>query len=396
MGKWNVALIGAGRRGAGAHLPVLAKLSDTVHLVAICDINETVAKETAAKYGVRPYVNIRDLVANEPLDIAIVTVPGDAHHAVCVYLAEHGIHVLCETPIASTLRLADLMIRAAEKNGTVLEIAENYYRNPIERLKTEALRAGVIGEVSRIYRIFHEGGYHGMSLLRLRAGGNPVSILGVTHSSPVVPHTDRMKRRHTSEHWLLSYLDFDNGVSATMIYSNVIHARSLGRGVGGVSQIDGTAGTIVGDTFYGVPAEELESGAVAKPYEPRRILRDVEGVKVVERIELELPGQTITWENPFAHLPLSEGQIAIADELFSVIRALETQKTPEYGAAAGRLDQEMSLASAESARRGRATVTFPLQEPTPGELAAEAQYEQKYGVRADDLEGLLDVFFPRI
>jgi len=255
MRKWNLALIGAGRRGAGAHLPVIAKLTETVHFVAVCDINESTAKEVAERYGVRPYVNIRDLVANESLDIAVVTVPADAHHAVCVFLAEHGVHVLCETPIAPTRRLADLMIHAAEKNGTVLEIAENYYRAPIERFKTEVIRAGIIGEVSRIYRIFYEGGYHGMSMLRLRAGGNPVSILGVTHSSPVVPHTDRMKRRHTSEGWSLGYLDFDNGAAAIMIYSNVIHARSLGRGVGGVSQIDGTAGTLVGDTLYVVPSE---------------------------------------------------------------------------------------------------------------------------------------------
>jgi hypothetical protein len=205
-----------------------------------------------------------------------------------------------------------------------------------------------------------------------------------------------MKRRHTSEGWSLGYLDFDNGASAIMIYSNVIHARSLGRGVGGVSQIDGSAGTIVGDTIYCVPSEELDSGAVAKPFEPRRITRDVDGVKVVERIEAELPGRIVVWENPFAHLPLSEGQVAIADELLSVVKALETNSAPEYGAAAGRLDQEMSLASAESSQRGRATVTFPLVEPTHGEISTEARYERQYGVRADDLEGLLDVFFPRL
>jgi len=111
---------------------------------------------------------------------------------------------------------------------------------------------------------------------------------------------------------------------------------------------------------------------------------------------VELPGQTIVWENPLAHLPLSEGQVAVADELLSVVKALETKSPPEYGAAAGRLDQEMSLASAESSRRGRATVTFPLVEPTEGELATEARYERQYGVRADDIEGLLDVVFPRV
>ena len=395
MAKLNLALVGAGRRGAGAHLPVIPKLSDTYDFVAICDIDEKVANEKAEQYGVRAYTNIRDMVANEDLDVVDVTVPGPAHHAVCVYLADHGIHVVCETPIAVTRRLSDMMIEAAQRNGTVLEIAENYYRNPIERFKSEVIRRGIIGKVGRIYRIFHEGGYHGMSMLRIRAGGNPTQILGITHSMPVVKHTDRMKRTHTAENWSLGYLDFDTGATAIMIYSNVIHARSLGRKIGGVSQVDGSAGTIVDDTVYVVPAEELETGAVAKPYEPRRITEEVDGVKVLKRIEIDFPGETVVWENPLAHLPLSEGQIAVADEILSVARAIETGEPPEYGAEAGRLDQEMSLAMAESSRRNRETLTFPIDDPTEGEARIHERFAEEYGAPADDIEGLLDVFFPR-
>ena len=43
MSKLNIALVGAGRRGAGAHLPVIAKLKDVYNLVAICDIDEEAA-----------------------------------------------------------------------------------------------------------------------------------------------------------------------------------------------------------------------------------------------------------------------------------------------------------------------------------------------------------------
>jgi predicted dehydrogenase len=395
MAKWNLALVGAGRRGGGAHLPVIPKLSESYNFVAVCDINEAVATEHAERYGVHAYTNLREMVAEENLDVVDVTVPGEAHHAVCVYLAQRGIHVLCETPIASTLTLSDMMIRAAQENGVVLEIAENYYRAPIERFKTELIRAGVVGDVSRIYRIFHEGGYHGMSMLRLRAGGNPVSVLGITHSTPVIPITDRMKRHHTSDNWSLGYLDFDNDVSALMVYSNVIHARSLGRGVRGVSQIDGSAGTIVGDTVYAVPPEDLDKGAVAKPHEPRRVTQTVDGVNALSRIEMELPGQTLAWENPLAHLPLTEGQVAVADELLSVARALDTGRPPEYGAAAGRLDQEMNLAAAESSRQARTTLHFPFEESSESQARTRERFLREYGVPPDDVEGMLDVFFPR-
>ena len=48
MSKLSIALIGAGRRGAGAHLPVIAKLTDVYNLVAICDMDESTAREAPA------------------------------------------------------------------------------------------------------------------------------------------------------------------------------------------------------------------------------------------------------------------------------------------------------------------------------------------------------------
>src|SRR5438132_3761144 len=98
MEKLNIALIGAGRRGRGAHLPVLARLTDAFNFVAVCDVDSEVAASVAAEYGVRAYSSVRDLVKNERLDAADVTVPGDAHPAIVCFLAQHGVHVLVETP----------------------------------------------------------------------------------------------------------------------------------------------------------------------------------------------------------------------------------------------------------------------------------------------------------
>ena len=177
--------------------------------------------------------------AQEELDVVDITVPGVAHHAIACFIADAGVHILCETPIAVTLPTADLMIESAKTNNVKLEIAENYYRAPRERFLSKVIAADVIGTVARIYRIFYEGGYHGMSMLRLRAGGEPKSALGITQTTPVIPIIDRMKRHHTSERWSLGFIEFDTNATALMVYSNVIHARSLGRGQTGISQIDG-------------------------------------------------------------------------------------------------------------------------------------------------------------
>ena len=395
MSKLNIALVGAGRRGGGAHLPVIAKLKDVYNLVAICDIDEETATRYAKEYGATPYTNVRALVANEELDIVDITVPGVAHHAIACFMADAGVHILCETPIAVTLPTADLMIECAKANNVKLEIAENYYRAPRERFLSKVIEADVIGEVARIYRIFYEGGYHGMSMLRLRAGGEPKSALGITQTTPVIPIIDRMKRHHTSERWSLGFIEFDNNATALMVYSNVIHARSLGRGQTGISQIDGSKGTIVGEDIYVTPDDELESGAKGVAYQPKRTTIDVDGTNVIENISLELPDQTVTWENPLKNYPLSEGQIAVADELLSIATAVLNDSEPEYGAALGRQDQEMNIAMGESGKRSKETITFPLTELTETEHDTHESYQQQYGHPIEDIEAGIDTFFPR-
>ena len=395
MSKLNIALVGAGRRGAGAHLPVIAKLKDVYNLVAVCDIDEAVATRYAKEYGATPYTNVRDLVAHEELDVVDITVPGVAHHAIGCFMADAGVHILCETPITVTLPTADLMIEHAKANNVKLEIAENYYRAPRERFLSKVIEADVIGEVARIYRIFYEGGHHGMSMLRLRAGGEPKSVLGITQTTPVIPIIDRMKRDHTSERWSLGFIEFDNNATALMVYSNVIHARSLGRGQTGISQIDGSKGTIVGEDIYVTPADELQSGAKGVAYRPKRTTIDVDGANVIDNISLELPEQTVTWENPLKNYPLSEGQIAVADELLSIATAVFNDTEPEYGAALGRQDQEMNIAMNESGNRSKETITFPLTELTETERGTHESYQEQYGHPIEDIEAGIDTFFPR-
>lgn len=395
MSKLNIALVGAGRRGAGAHLPVIAKLKDVYNLVAVCDIDDAAATRYAEEYGATPYTNVRDLVAHEALEVVDITVPGVAHHAIACFMADAGVHILCETPIAVTLPTADLMIEHAKANNVKLEIAENYYRAPRERFLSKVIEADIIGEVARIYRIFYEGGYHGMSMLRLRAGGEPQSALGITQTSPVIPIIDRMKRNHTSERWSLGFIEFDNNATALMVYSNVIHARSLGRGQTGISQIDGSKGTILGEDIYVTPADALQSGAKGVAYRPTRTTIDVDGVSVIDNISLELPEQTVTWENPLKNYPLSEGQIAVADELLSIATAVLNDTEPEYGAALGRQDQEMNIAMSESGNRSKETIAFPLTELTETERGTHESYQQQHGHPIEDIEAGIDTFFPR-
>ena len=341
---------------------------------------------------------MRDLVDGEELDVVDVVVPGDAHHPICCYLAEKGINIIVETPVSVTRPMTDMMVEAATRNNVKLEVAENYHRVPMARFQAKVIDSGIIGDVGRIYRIFYEGGYHGMSMLRLLAGSPPKSILGITHVTDVVPIIDRMKRHHSQENCTTSFLEFENGAAATMIYSNVIHARALGRKNAGISQIDGARGAIVGNTVYFTDPADYQSGAAAAAYEPQLSTIEVEGRQVLERISLELPDQEIAWQNPYAHLGIGENNgrgVDMADQLMSIANAVLHDSEPTYGVQEARLDQEMSLAASESALMNKQPLAFPLRSPSEAEERIQARFKETYGYDYTDIEPLLDIFYPR-
>jgi hypothetical protein len=181
----------------------------------------------------------------------------------------------------------------------------------------------------------------------------------------------------------------------------VVHARSLGRGQTGIGQIDGTQGTIVEETVHAVPAADLETGARAVAHPIQRRTRPSArpaggpGREVLEALFVELPGGTITWENPFARYDLAEWQVAVADELMSLARAVREGHPPEYGADRGRQDQEMNLAMEESARLGRRPLALPLGDLTQTEEAMHGELRRTYGCAPEDVEALVEQFFPR-
>ncbi|HET8627283.1 MAG TPA: Gfo/Idh/MocA family oxidoreductase [Thermomicrobiales bacterium] len=152
----RLAIVGCGGMGR-RHLAGLAELARTDHnnveLVAVCDLNErnaeALADEARALLGSRPRV-FRDMATMareaEGLEAADCTTDTGSHHAVAAALLDLGLHTLCEKPLALTIRGCDRVIAAAARAGKLLSVAENYRRDPINRLARALLDAGAIGQ----------------------------------------------------------------------------------------------------------------------------------------------------------------------------------------------------------------------------------------------------------
>ena len=101
------------------HAEKLARLRG-VKLTAVVDADPSRAAALAEKLGGKPLGDHRELFGS--VDAAVIAVPTDRHHAVARDCLEHGLHLLIEKPIATTLAEADELITLAERHRAVLQV----------------------------------------------------------------------------------------------------------------------------------------------------------------------------------------------------------------------------------------------------------------------------------
>jgi predicted dehydrogenase len=150
-----LAIVGCGGMG-GRHLLGLGELYASamcnVELVAVCDLRrdnaEHLADDAEALLGRRPLVfdDMERMVAAVPdLEAVDITTDAGSHHIVACAALDLGLHVLCEKPLALTMRGCNMILDAQRRSGKTLSVAENFRRDPMPRLTRALLDAGAIG-----------------------------------------------------------------------------------------------------------------------------------------------------------------------------------------------------------------------------------------------------------
>jgi predicted dehydrogenase len=149
-----LAIVGCGGMGH-RHLYGLIELRRAgwhdFELVGACDPVEanavSLADQAETALGRRPAVaaGLEDLAALGVQAVDVTTTPR-SHHLVAADALARGWHVMIEKPLGLTVRSSNIIRRAARAAGGVLSVAENYRRDPINRLAKALIGAGAIGE----------------------------------------------------------------------------------------------------------------------------------------------------------------------------------------------------------------------------------------------------------
>ena len=143
MSRVRVALVGCGLVGQAEHAFYLSTNCDLFDFVALVDASATVREGVGDRYRIPVRVaSVGELDAGS-LDAIVCATPDVFHSDVVLWALEHGLHVLCEKPLAFTLRECDEMIAARDKAGKVAQVGymkrhDPAYLRMLELLPTDA------------------------------------------------------------------------------------------------------------------------------------------------------------------------------------------------------------------------------------------------------------------
>ena len=143
MSRLRVALVGCGLVGQAEHAFYLSTNGDLFDFAALVDASATVRESVGERYRVPVRVASVDELDASAVDAIVCATPDVFHSDVVLWALDHGLHVLCEKPLAFTLRECDEMIAARDKAGTVAQVGymkrhDPAYLRMLELLPTDA------------------------------------------------------------------------------------------------------------------------------------------------------------------------------------------------------------------------------------------------------------------
>lgn len=89
----------------------------------------------------------REVVKNPEIDIIDINTANDTHAEIAIAAAKAGKHVLCEKPLAMTVKEAEAMYAAVKKAGVVHMVCHNYRRIPAIAQARKMIEAGDLGRI---------------------------------------------------------------------------------------------------------------------------------------------------------------------------------------------------------------------------------------------------------
>ncbi len=152
----KVGIVGCGKIATVVHIPLLRR-NVKVKVTAVVDIDENQMYETMEKFRIEEgYADYQSMLERADTDSVFVCTPPETHSQIVLDSINHGKHVFCEKPMATTVQEGLAIKKALETKrrkasvGPVLMPAHNFIFTPCFVHALELFKNGEIGSLQKI------------------------------------------------------------------------------------------------------------------------------------------------------------------------------------------------------------------------------------------------------
>ncbi len=206
--KVNVGLVGCNGMGF-VDLKTFLE-NPQVECIALCDIDEGVLNRRAADVekirGKKPaylYKDWRKLIENKDIDVVIIGTPDHWHCLIMIAACEAGKDVYCEKPLGNSIEECNLMVKAAHKHKSVVQVGQWQRSDPHWLSAVDFIRSGKLGKIRLVRVSSYQGWCPSIPILadeQVPAGVDYDMWLGPAHSRPF-----NRNRFHFTFRWFWDY-----------------------------------------------------------------------------------------------------------------------------------------------------------------------------------------------
>lgn len=351
MPQYRVGIIGTGRIASefedafDEHPFSIAGAFDMLpecQIVAGANRGEERLKRFGRRWNVSAlYTNYREMLANEHLDIVAVATPPGLHREQVVAAAEAGAKgIFCEKPMALSLGECDDMIRACREHDCALLVnCSRRWSGLFEAVRRDAA-------AERWGRLLHLVGYC--------QGCKPLPEWEAEHEGPMLHDAvhmyDIMRFFAGDVQWVLGTAERRHRKDLRL-EDTALGLMQFSSGAQGITIVD----ELTEHSHFRLELH-FERGLITLGSE-QKAQQAVHEDNIAEDWWWTLADDTLP-------APAWDGT-PILNAAKDLVRCIQTGDTPRCTGEDGRAALEVIMGFYESERRGRQTVSFPLDEPRP-------------------------------
>ena len=149
---WTRLGVRVGVVGCGVgkqHVAAFQSLPTQLKVTAVCDVDQAKARAVAAEFsGPRVAADMTEMCRMDDVDVIDLCTPSFLHYEQVLQVLSAGKHVICEKPVAGSLREVDALTAAEKQSGRrVMPIFQYRFGGGLQKLK----RLASVGVAGRAY-----------------------------------------------------------------------------------------------------------------------------------------------------------------------------------------------------------------------------------------------------